>query len=143
MNIIDFYDLEYRKTDSYLKFINDNPSNANLNIRTSSFNLSLPISGVEIIVSKEIDNNKIVFFRGFTDDSGMINKIVLPTPKEVSNDLEIPLGIIYDINAKYDKDNFNKNYKIIMYSGICALQNINIIPSNNTLNEMDSDNIGN
>ena len=142
MNNIDFYDLEFRKTDTYINFINDNPDSANLNIRTSSFSEAIPVSGVNIIVSKILDNNKIVFFNGFTDDSGMINKIVLPTPKQVSNDLEIPKGTIYDINATYDKENYSKDYKVLMYSGICVVQNINIVPINNVSKEMDSDIIG-
>ena len=143
MNYTNFDDIDFQKSNTYLNFIKDNPSNANLNIRTSSFNDAIPISNVRIIVSKEIDGNKIVFFDGFTDDSGMINKIVLPTPKEAQNDLEIPLGIVYDINAIYDSDSFNRNYKVLMYPGICVVQNINIVPTNKVLNEMDSDNIGN
>ena len=140
MNTYNFDDLEFQNTDTYNEFINDNPSNAFLNIRASSANVAVPISNVNIIVSKDINDNKIIFFNGFTDDSGMINRISLPTPKLASNDLEIPKGIVYDIYAKYDPDNYERNYKVLMYPGICVVQNINIVPTNMVFNEMDDNN---
>ena len=75
MNTYNFMDSDYVNTESYNNFISNNPSSANLNIRTTAANSAIPISGVRIIVSKEIDGNKIVFFDGETDESGMINDI--------------------------------------------------------------------
>ena len=129
MNTYNFNDSLYKETESYKNFINDNPTTANLNIRTSAANSAIPISGVRIIVSKEIDNNKIIFFDGETDESGMINNIKLPTPRVVSDDLEAPNGTTYNIEAIYEEDNIDKNYKILMYPDICVVQNINIVPT--------------
>jgi len=129
MNTYNFNDSLYKETESYKNFINDNPTTANLNIRTSAANSAIPISGVRIIVSKEIDNNKIIFFDGETDESGMINNIKLPTPRVVSDDLEAPNGTTYNIEAIYVEDNIDKNYKILMYPDICVVQNINIVPT--------------
>lgn len=129
MNKYNFNDPSYVNTDSYNNFIANNPTSANLNIRTSAANDAIPISNVRIIVSKEIDGNTVVFFDGITDDSGMINNIKLPTPNTVSDDLEAPNGILYDLEAIYDLDNIDRKYKILMYPDICVVQNINIVPT--------------
>ena len=129
MNTYNFTDSDYINTESYNNFISNNPSSANLNIRTTAANSAIPISGVRIIVSKEIDGNKIIFFDGITDDSGMINDIKLPTPRTVNNDLEAPKGTLYDVEAIYTEDNIDRIYKILMYPDVCTVQNINIVPT--------------
>ena len=129
MNIIDFNNQEFQNTEVYKDFIKNNPSNATLNIRASSANFAVPVEGVKIIVSKTIDNYKVIFFEGLTDESGMINQIILPTPSIVENDLDIPNATPYDIEAIYEKDNVDNKYVVLMYPGICVIQNINLIPT--------------
>ena len=131
MNIVDFYDEEFRATGTYSNFIKDNPLKAMLNIRASGASIAVPVSGVRIIVSKNIDNYKVIFYDGLTDISGMINKIALPTPAITPNDLDVPNGTSYDIEAIYEKDNINRKYEVMMYPDIYTVQNINIVPTLN------------
>ena len=126
--MVDFYDDAFRQTATYSKFIRENPDSAILNIRTSAANEAIPISGVRIVVSKTIDNYKVIFYDGVTDNSGMINNISLPTPAIVNNDLDIPNSTLYDIEAIYEVDNIDRFYKVLMYPGIRVIQNINIVP---------------
>ena len=129
MNTFNFNDKTFMSTNTYKEFIKDNPLIANLNIRTSAASSAIPISNVKIIVSKMIDGNKIIFYNGITDDSGMINNIKLPTPAITDNDLDAPQGTLYDIEAIYEKDNIDRFYKVLMYPDICVVQNINIVPT--------------
>ena len=129
MNIVNYNSQEFQNTEIYKSFIKNNPNSATLNIRATSANFAVPIEGVKIIVSKIIDNNKVIFFEGLTDESGMINKIKLPTPNIVENDLDVPNATPYDIEAIYEKDNIDKKYVVLMYPGICVVQNINLIPT--------------
>ena len=131
MNTYNFNDSNYMNTESYKNFILNNPTSANLNIRTTAANDAIPISDVRIIVSKEIDGNKIIFYDGLTDESGMINDIKLPTPRLITDDLEVPNSILYDLEAIYASDNIDRIYKILMYPDICVIQNINIVPNMN------------
>ena len=128
MNTFIFNDKNFMNTNTYKNFINENPSYANLNIRTSAASNAVPVSNVRIIVSKIIDGNKIIFYDGLTDDSGMINNIKLPTPSINQDDLVAPTATLYDIEAIYEKDNIDRLYKVLMYPNICVIQNINIIP---------------
>ena len=129
MNIVNFNDDSFKTTKTYQDFIKDNPSSACLNIRTSSANLAVPIDNVKIIVSKILGNYKVIFYEGFTDISGMINSIILPTPNLNSNDLVIPSSTSYTIEAIYEKDNIDRKYTVLMYPNICVVQNINLIPN--------------
>lgn len=126
MNKVNFNDNSFINTKTYKDFIKDNPSTGCLNIRAYSANYAVPIDGVKIIVSKNIDNYEVIFYEGITDSSGMINSIILPTSSTNSNDLEIPKATSYNIEAIYD--NIIKKYSILIYSNICIVQDINIVP---------------
>lgn len=129
MNTFNFDDETFMNTNTYKEYIKNNPATANLNIRTSAASNAIPISNVRIIISKMIDGNKIIFYDGLTDESGIINNIKLPTPALNSNDLEAPSGTLYDIEAIYKEDNIDRFYKVLMYADICVVQNINIVPT--------------
>ena len=85
------------------------------------------MSGVRIVVTNEIEGNEVVFFEGVTNESGLIEKIKLPTPKLNSDDTIVPAKATYKLTAMYEKDNMLNEYEINMYDGICVVQNINII----------------
>ena len=129
MNTVNFDDESFKNTQAYQDFVKSNLSSGILNIRAYAANEAIPISGLRIIVSKNINNLKVVFFEGATDNSGMINQISLPAPLIDSNNLETPLGTEYNIEAIYDPSNMSSFYKVLIYANISVLQNINIVPS--------------
>ncbi len=73
-----------------------------------------------------MDGEKVIFYEGVSDSSGSISNIELPTP-ELGSDEEVPMYSEYDVLATYN--NINLNFKIRMYSNIKVLQNINIVPT--------------
>ena len=109
------------------KFIEDNKGIGYLNIRTSFANSALPVSGVKIVISKTIDNEKIIFYEGITDEVGSISNIKLNTKLDSDNNMIEPIGTDYDIEAYYN--NQSLYFKVKMYPNIKVLQNINIVPS--------------
>ena len=127
-----FNDENFKKTTMYQNFITQNPSQGFLKIRAYAASQALPISGLKIVVSKNIDNNKIIFFEGATNESGVIEKITLPTPKLESNNLDAPNSTVYEITATYPKDNVTSIYRVNMYENIYVIQTINIVPELNT-----------
>ena len=129
MNTYNINDESFKKTISYTNFLSQNPSSGYLKIRAFAASEAIPISGIKIIVSKMIDNNKVIFFEGTTNESGIIERIVLPTPSLNSNNLNIPSSITYDITAMYD--NSVNTYKINMYENIYVVQTISIVPKMN------------
>ena len=129
MNTYNFNDSIFRESQLYQEFIRENPSLGFLRIRAYAASGALPISGLRIIISKMIDNNKISFFDGLTNDSGVIERINLPTPKINDNNEVIPKSITYDIEAL--SDNVNRKYVVNMYDNVYAVQNINVVPNIN------------
>lgn len=131
MNTYNFTDENFKKTESYQNFIKTNQSEGYLKIRAYTASQAIPIANLRVVVSKNIDNNKIIFFDGVTNSSGVIERIVLPSPKQNSNDLVTPSSITYDIAATYEPSNISNNYKINIYENIYVVQTINIVPTLN------------
>lgn len=129
MNTYNFNDQNFKSMPIYQTFIKNNASQGYLKIRASAASEALPISNLKIEVSKIIEGNKIIFFEGNTDSSGVIEKIVLPTPKLNQDNLLTPQGESYDIKATYD-DNLINIYHVNIYENIYVVQTINIVPSN-------------
>ena len=127
MDFRDFNDPNFINTNAYKNFIDKNKSVGYLNIRAYAANAAIPISGLNITISKVINNEKVIFFEGATDSSGIINRITLPTPILSKNDLKIPESEEYDIMAVYE--NQSLYFKVLMYSNIVVNQNINIVPN--------------
>ena len=83
---------------------------------------------MKIIIKTRFEDNDLIFFEGETNSSGLIDRVKLPTPKVVLDNLVIPKEIIYEIEAIYPRDNIDKTYKISMYENVCVVQNINVPP---------------
>lgn len=118
---------EFKNSDEYKEFIKNNPENGYLNIRAYAANSAIPITDLEVKVSKIINDQKIIFFDGKTDQSGMISNINLPTPTANTDDEVAPLSSDYEVTAIYNGDNLI--FKVVMYSGISVLQNISVVPN--------------
>lgn len=81
---------------------------------------------MNITIKTNYKGNTIIFYEGKTNKSGLIERIELPAPKIVLDNLVIPNQINYEIVVS--KDNFNSIYQISMYEDICVVQNINVPP---------------
>lgn len=127
MNSVNINDKSFMNTNEYKKFMNDNPSKGYLKLRAYSASEAIPISGVKVVISKIIDNKRVIFYEGLTNSSGLIDKVSLPAPKLVKDNMDVPNKTTYDIAATYK--NMNKVYKVNIYDGVCVVQSINIGPS--------------
>ena len=129
MNTYNINDENFKNSTIYQNFLKNNPSRGSLRVRAYAASQAIPIQGVKIVVSGIIDNNNVIFFEGETNESGVIEKILLPAPKLDLNNLDIPDKLTYEVLASYE--NIDLLYKVNMYEDICVIQNINIVPSLN------------
>ena len=127
MNEVSINDKNYLESDEYKKFKEDNPVYGYLKIRAYAASGAVPITELKVEVSKIIDNTKVIFYSGFTDESGIIERINLPARRVNTNNLNAPDYTTYDILATRG-DNINLSYKINVYENIIVVQNISIIP---------------
>lgn len=128
MNNVNITDSNFISTIVYKKFMIENTGRGILNIRASFANQALPITNLKVVVSKEIENYNVIFYEGVTNISGLIEKISLPTPPKENDDLIAPKSTTYKITTLYNNREYT--YVVNMYDGICVVQNINIVPSN-------------
>ncbi len=122
-------DKDFLNSELYKSFINSNSGVGFLKIRAYAASGAVPISGLSIVVSKDIGGNKVIFFEGVTNDSGVIERISLPASRIDSDNLVSPILTTYDISAVYEGE--NKLYKVNVYDGIYVVQNINLTPNIN------------
>ena len=112
----------------YQDFLKNNPGRGILSIRVYTASEAIPIENLKVVVSKEINNSDVIFFEGYSDSSGVVNDIILPTSKLDSNDLEIPQGTTYNIKAMIA--NMSEEFKVEMFEGVTVVQKINVVLTN-------------
>ena len=122
-------DEEFVNSSIFQEFIRENPSKGNLRIRAYAASGAVPIEGLKVTISTNIDDNsKIIFFEGTTNESGLIEKISLPAPRLSIDNMEAPNKREYDISAYYEPNDTTSLYKVNIYEDVCVLQNINVVP---------------
>lgn len=117
---------EFKDSSIYKNFININNGKGILKIEASTASEAYPLEGIEVTISKKLDGNNVIFYKGVTNDSGIIDGIVLPTrriDKEVENVSDI-VFTTYDLVAKYPKYNMEKNYDVSIFDNIKVIQPI-------------------
>ena len=122
------FDKEFLNSSLYQEFKKINAGYGNLKIRAYAAREALPLEGVHIIISTVYQNSKIVFFDGYTDASGMIEKLELPAPLVKNDNLVVPLSISYEIRAEDVNNSINQLLSVNLYDGVCVVQNIHFIP---------------
>ena len=128
MNTYNYNDESFKSTAIYKQYRTANSGEGYLKIRAYTASQALPISNLKIVVSKNIDNDTIIFYEGVTNSSGVIEKIPLPAPQRNTDDLVIPSSATYDIKATYESDNTETIYRVNIYDNIYVVQTINIVP---------------
>lgn len=127
MNYVSLED--FKKSDEYQTFIKENPSVGKLKIQAFTAYQSVPIPDTDILISKNINDNNVLFFKGKTDSSGMIENIELPAPVavEIADIDNIPKYTVYDITAIHQGFETIKKYKVAMFGDVNIIQYIKMI----------------
>ena len=126
MTIINFD--EFKRTPEYQDFSKDNPELGTLKVQAFTAYNALPVEGTEVMISQDIEEYRVVFFRGQTDSSGIIDDIQLPAPKSSFGSIEPPLYTVYDLTAIHTGYESIKQYSIGMFGGIKVIQYVKMIP---------------
>ena len=121
---------EFKKTKEYASFIKENPNIGLLKVQVFIAQQALPVDKATIVVSKTIGGYNVIFFKGDTNSSGIIDDIELPAPKGDYN-LEtqsLPSHTDYDVTLTNDHFEGNEVYVVSMYGGVKIVQYIKASP---------------
>ena len=128
MNEILYDSEEFNNNEGCCNFMELNDGFGILKVQVATTNDAYPLSGVNIIITKYIDGKEVVFFKGITDESGIIDNIKLPavpTKEEIMQESDIAYTV-YNLKAVYPKNNFEKIYDISIFDNIKVIQPIRI-----------------
>ena len=117
---------EFKDSSLYKTFSNINTGTGILKIEAYTASGAYPLKNVDIVVSKEFGEDKVIFFNGTTNDSGIIDNIILPTrstTKEITQASDI-IYTTYDLIAKYPQYNVQKKYDVSIFDDIKVIQPI-------------------
>ena len=130
MNTYNINDTNFINSNEYQEFIKNNPVVGFLKIRAFAASGAIPISNMKVVVSKNVNNDNVIFYEGYTNSSGVIEKITLPAPRLEINNMNMPNRTSYLITATYSDNNI-KTYEINIYENVSVIQNISITPTMN------------
>lgn len=119
---------EFKNTDLYEDFILENSDAGNLKVQVFTAYAAIPTPDTKIVVYKDIEEYRVIFFQGVTDSSGIISGISLPAPKMVTSNEETPIYTIYNMTAFNERYETIKNYTIGMLGGINVIQYVKMMP---------------
>ncbi len=112
--------------DKYKTFIEENAGEGTLKVQAFVANQAFPLEDINIKVYKNIGNDKVIFFEGTTDSSGIIDDIKLPA-KLAKEDIEQASDILYtnyEIEAENPESQEKKDYEIAVFSDLKIIQPI-------------------
>ena len=127
MNIISYE--EFKNTDLYEDYIKENDDIGNLKVQVFTAYGAIPIANTNIVVYKDIEEYRVIFFQGITDSSGIISDISLPAPKMVVSNEETPVYTIYNLTAFNTGYESLKSFVIGMLGGVNVIQYVKMMPN--------------
>ena len=120
---------EFKNTDLYEDFKKENDDIGNLKVQVFTAYGAIPIQDTNIVVYKDIEEYRVIFFQGITDSSGIISNISLPAPKMVSSNEETPIYTIYNMTAFNTGYESLKSFVIGMLGGVNVIQYVKMMTS--------------
>ncbi len=127
---------QFEKTDAYRSFMTENPSTGILKVQVFTADQAIPIANAEVFVTKDIAGNDVLFFKGVTDSSGIVDNIILPAPNGESNfdNYELPKYTTYNLIVSSNEYKKIKQYKVSMYGDVRVLQYVKIHSNGGNIN---------
>ena len=124
--IISFED--FKQLDEYQQFISENPDMGYLKVQVFTAYGAIPVADTDILITKDIGQYRVVFFRGRTDSSGIISDIELPAPLATIDPEIEPMYTLYDLTAINEGYETLKKYSVAMFGGIKIIQYVKMTP---------------
>ena len=107
---------------TYREFLPQNPAEGFLKIQASRAQRALPTPDVEIFILQQFNDQRVLFFRGKTDEDGLIDNIILPAPprRDSLQSANAGLGARYLVYADH-ADFVAESHEIEIFEGITSI----------------------
>lgn len=110
----------------YPDFAQENSGSGILKIQSFIGDQAYPIEDVDIEISKDVNGQRLVFFTGKTNSSGIIDDISLPAKpaKENVQSVEDITYTTYNVKAIGPITQSVREYEVAIYDGLKVIQSI-------------------
>ncbi len=125
----DMYSLFRRRDAGRLsEFMERNSETGKLKVQASLAGGTIPVEGVKIVIYKDFEDGRWVFFDGQTDSSGIVDNITLPAPPYKEPTIENVAGPHATYTMRAEKSGFTPMVRPVnIYSGLRTLQPVDFI----------------
>ena len=124
----DNYGCEFSDERDLSKLLEDDAQAGVLKVTATTGRGLVPIKDARVYVTKMLDGDRVIFFKGLTDESGAIEDIVLPAPsRAISFDKDggTPYSS-YDIKIEHPLYETMYVYNVPIFEGIKSIQNVSM-----------------
>ncbi len=112
--------------NSYQDFLIKNQGRGYLKIQVSTGYGVFPLADCQVVVSKIINQQKETFFKGVTEESGLIDTIELPAV--ISLDKDLPHFTEYTVEVSHPTYQQELPASVYIYDGIKSIQKVEMVP---------------
>lgn len=120
---------DFKNTSLYEEFIRRNPSVGRLKVYAYTADEAFPSRDTNVVIQKKIGEYNVLFFSGYTNESGIIDNILLPAPSDFNKDIiDAPAYETYELNAFHEGYNDIVLNNIGMFGGVSVIQYLRMIP---------------
>lgn len=124
---------ESNSSESYKEFLQQNTGKGTLKVQVSAARESIPIPNANVIISKIIGNEEKIFYSEITDESGIVDNLILPAPNQscensfnMSNQAS---GTMYDITIMHSDFQQISEDQVEIFDGIKSTKTVEVIPT--------------
>lgn len=111
----------------YPTFASSNRGVGTLKVQVFVANHAYPLEGVKVVITKEIEKETVLFYEGYTNSSGIIDPITLPSikqEKEVES-VEDILYTTYTLKATHPTTFEVRTFEVSIFDNMKIIQPIN------------------
>lgn len=119
---------EFKTLPEYKTFAQEYPDTGILKVNVFTAGGAIPLSNTNVLILKQIGNYNVLFFNGITNSMGIIDNIVLPTPRRVANNTDLPSYTFYELSAIHIGYQDIKQYRISMFGNTKVIQYVRLTP---------------
>lgn len=125
-----YYNDNEAEYESFDEFLNANPKNGFLRVRSFAADEAMPIPNARVVVTCRINNSPHVFYDQLTDSNGVVFGLLLPAPDKGLSSYPTALRpyALYDVEVSHP-DFVSVFFKgILIFDGIETIQLAQLVP---------------
>ena len=127
----DLGDDETEADESYARFMQENTDTGVLRVQASAGGQSIPLANVNIVVYRDFDDGRHIFYRTVTNSDGVVDGMMLPAPPRINSQEGNGLSPYADYTVSASREGLRTLTveNVPIFAGVRSIQPITLSPS--------------